>query len=89
MVDKYRHWVPDWLLRYELEHGDDRRTLRFASLVRPFSSWVALPVFAFFSAGVAIPWGGAGGNVFLQPVVYAVVLGLVVGKPLGVMMMTQ
>ena len=80
--------VPDRLLQYERDHGDEQRTLRFASVVRPVSSGIALPVFAFFSAGVAIPWNSGSGNVLAQPVMYAVILGLVVGKPIGVMLMT-
>ena len=48
--------------------------------VRPLSAGVAVPVFAFFAAGVAV--GGAGiGN----PLTAGVALGLVVGKPLGVL----
>ena len=80
--------VPERLPHYESEHGGPPRTLRFADAVRPVSSGIALPVFAFFAAGVAIPWNTPGSSPFTQPVFYAVMLGLVIGKPLGVLTMT-
>jgi NhaA family Na+:H+ antiporter len=49
--------------------------------VRPWSAAVAAPVFAFVAAGV--PLAGHGGAV-AEPVVWGVLLGLVVGKPVGV-----
>ncbi|MFI1014203.1 Na+/H+ antiporter NhaA [Streptomyces sp. NPDC020965] len=52
-------------------------------LVRPLSAGLAVPLFALFSAGVAIS-GGAVGNVFTQPETLGVVLGLVIGKALGI-----
>jgi NhaA family Na+:H+ antiporter len=48
----------------------------------PLSAGVAVPFFALLSAGVVI---GGGEEFFTHPVVLGVVLGLVVGKPLGVM----
>lgn len=50
--------------------------------VRPWSAAVAAPVFAFFAAGV--PLAGRGG-LATEPVVWGVLLGLVVGKPVGVL----
>ncbi|MFD3661399.1 Na+/H+ antiporter NhaA [Streptomyces sp. NPDC058659] len=52
-------------------------------LVRPLSAGLAVPLFALFSAGVSVS-GGAIGDVFTQPVTLGVVLGLVVGKALGI-----
>jgi len=52
-------------------------------LVRPLSAGLAVPLFALFSAGVAIS-GGALGDVFTKPETLGVVLGLVVGKTVGV-----
>ena len=53
-------------------------------LVRPFSAAVAVPVFAFFAAGVAI--GGFSGlaSSLTDPVALGIVLGLVVGKTVGI-----
>ncbi|MEU6927706.1 Na+/H+ antiporter NhaA [Streptomyces sp. NPDC046385] len=52
-------------------------------LVRPISAGLAVPLFALFSAGVTVS-GGALRDVFTQPVTLGVVLGLVVGKALGI-----
>jgi len=66
-------------------HGEQHvRTHDFDDAVRPFSSGIALPVFAFFSAGVSLVSGAGPAAVLGQPVVPAIVLGLVVGKPLGI-----
>jgi Na+:H+ antiporter, NhaA family len=54
---------------------------RLEHLLSPLSAAVAVPFFALLSAGVAV--GGDG--LFGDPVVIGVVLGLVVGKPLGVL----
>ncbi|PSM41629.1 Na+/H+ antiporter NhaA [Streptomyces dioscori] len=54
-----------------------------AHLVRPLSAGLAVPLFALFSAGVAVS-GGALGEVFTQPETLGVVLGLVVGKAVGI-----
>ncbi|MCX4235814.1 Na+/H+ antiporter NhaA [Streptomyces sp. NPDC020707] len=56
---------------------------RVEHLVRPLSAGLAVPLFALFSAGVAVS-GGALGDVFTQPETLGVVLGLVVGKALGI-----
>ncbi|MEV6021147.1 Na+/H+ antiporter NhaA [Streptomyces sp. NPDC051997] len=52
-------------------------------LVRPVSAGLAVPLFALFSAGVAIS-GGAIHDVFTRPETLGVVLGLVVGKAVGI-----
>jgi NhaA family Na+:H+ antiporter len=52
-------------------------------LVRPFSAGLAVPLFALFSAGVAVS-GGALTDVFTKPETLGVVLGLVVGKAVGI-----
>ncbi|WP_079170163.1 Na+/H+ antiporter NhaA [Mangrovactinospora gilvigrisea] len=56
---------------------------RLEHLVRPWSAGVAVPLFAFFSAGVAVS-GQALGQVFTQFAPLGVVAGLVVGKTVGV-----
>lgn len=52
-------------------------------LVRPVSAGLAVPLFALFSAGVAVS-GSALGDVFTKPETLGVVLGLVVGKAVGI-----
>ncbi|MEH3088324.1 MAG: Na+/H+ antiporter NhaA [Microbacterium arborescens] len=61
------------------------RTDTYDDAVRPFSAGIALPVFAFFAAGVAVAGAGDPAAVVFQPVVGAIVAGLVVGKALGVL----
>ncbi|NAZ81243.1 Na+/H+ antiporter NhaA [Kineococcus sp. R8] len=55
---------------------------------RPLSAGFAVPVFALFSAGVAI--GGASGfaDALSDPVALGVIAGLVVGKPVGILATT-
>lgn len=52
-------------------------------LVRPLSAGFAVPLFALFSAGVSLS-GGAVHDVFTRLETLGVVLGLVVGKTLGI-----
>ncbi|MCZ4068536.1 Na+/H+ antiporter NhaA [Microbacterium sp. H37-C3] len=67
-------------------HGESvARTDTYDDLVRPFSSGIALPVFAFFAAGVSVVGTSDPLAVVAQPVVLAIVVGLVVGKAAGVL----
>lgn len=66
-------------------HGEaEPRTHRYDDLVRPWSAGVALPVFAFFAAGVTLT-GGTASAVGQQPVFHAVLVGLLAGKLVGVL----
>ncbi|MFJ1649233.1 Na+/H+ antiporter NhaA [Streptomyces sp. NPDC088258] len=56
---------------------------RIEHLVRPLSAGLAVPLFALFSAGVSVS-GSALGQVFTRPETLGVVLGLVVGKTIGI-----
>ncbi|MGA5040149.1 Na+/H+ antiporter NhaA [Streptomyces capoamus] len=56
---------------------------RVEHLVRPLSAGLAVPLFALFSAGVSLS-GGALADVFTRPETLGVVLGLVVGKTVGI-----
>jgi NhaA family Na+:H+ antiporter len=56
----------------------------FEHTMRPVSAGFAVPVFAFFAAGVTVGgWSGLGASL-LHPITDGVILGLVIGKPLGV-----
>ncbi|MCU1574826.1 MAG: sodium:proton antiporter [Micrococcaceae bacterium] len=57
----------------------------FEQRFRPISAGFAVPVFAFFSAGVAI--GGASGlaSALQDPAAVGIVVALVAGKPLGIL----
>ncbi|WNO73244.1 Na+/H+ antiporter NhaA [Streptomyces sp. AM8-1-1] len=52
-------------------------------IVRPLSAGLAVPLFALFAAGVSVS-GGSLTEVFTRPETLGVVLGLVVGKALGI-----
>ncbi len=60
----------------------------FEHRFRPLSTGIAVPIFAFFSAGVAV--GGADGLISAlgDPVTIGIVLGLVLGKPIGILLTT-
>lgn len=57
----------------------------FEHRFRPLSSAIAIPVFAFFAAGVVV--GGTTGFPW-DPVALGVLLGLVIGKPVGIALTT-
>jgi NhaA family Na+:H+ antiporter len=54
---------------------------RLQTALHPVSAYVVLPVFALANAGVEL---GAIGKVFTEPVGLGIVLGLVLGKPVGI-----
>ncbi|MEY4993668.1 MAG: hypothetical protein RIS82_790 [Actinomycetota bacterium] len=56
---------------------------RVMHVVHPISAGFAVPVFAFFSAGVSVQ-GTSFADVVNSPVALGIILGLVVGKPIGV-----
>ncbi|MEU9238283.1 Na+/H+ antiporter NhaA [Streptomyces sp. NPDC048385] len=56
---------------------------RTEHLLRPVSAGVAVPLFALFAAGVSVSTGALG-EVFTRPEPLGVVLGLVVGKTVGI-----
>lgn len=60
----------------------------FEHRFRPLSAGVAVPVFAFFSAGVAL--GGVDGflSALADPVTIGIVIALVAGKPVGIVAVT-
>lgn len=66
--------------------ADEREALthRYVDLVQPWSAGVALPVFAFFAAGVSVVDSGGLGEALSHPVSIGVMAGLVLGKPLGI-----
>ncbi|MGV0851524.1 Na+/H+ antiporter NhaA [Mycolicibacterium phlei] len=61
----------------------------FEHRIRPLSAGVAIPVFAFFAAGVSI--GGLAGlaEAVVDPIALGIILGLVVGKPVGIFLTTR
>ncbi|ANE81023.1 Na+/H+ antiporter NhaA [Mycobacterium adipatum] len=60
----------------------------FEHKTRPISAGIAIPVFAFFAAGVAL--GGFDGlaHALGSPITLGIVAGLVLGKPIGIFLTT-
>lgn len=72
------------------QHRPDAKGLaeHIEHLVRPFSAGVAVPVFAFFAAGVGLGgWTGLR-DALQDPVAIGVIAGLVLGKPIGILAAT-
>ncbi|WP_018761704.1 Na+/H+ antiporter NhaA [Arthrobacter sp. 135MFCol5.1] len=60
----------------------------FEHRFRPISAGVAVPIFAFFSAGVLVGgWEGLA-SALSDPVALGIILGLVLGKPVGILATT-
>ena len=71
------------LTRVKLDPGEEKSPAeRLEHTLTPLSAGVAVPFFALMSAGVVI---GGGADLVSDPIVIGVVLGLVVGKPIGVL----
>lgn len=61
---------------------DDSMTHRFVHAIHPISAGFALPVFAFFAAGVTVT--GGIGQMLTNPAAIGVIAGLVLGKFIGI-----
>ncbi len=62
-------------------------TTRMAQLVSPWTSFVIVPLFALANAGIELS-GGAIGDAATSRITWGIILGLVVGKTLGVSVFT-
>ncbi|MFI1467138.1 Na+/H+ antiporter NhaA [Streptomyces wuyuanensis] len=72
------------ILRTTRDKGEDASPAeRTSHLLHPVSAGVAVPLFALFAAGVGVS-AAALGEVFTRPEPLGVVLGLVVGKTVGI-----
>lgn len=67
-----------------LVHGEKSlRAERYREKIQPLSALVALPIFALFATGVhfeTLTW-----QLLLSPILIAITVALVIGKPLGIM----
>lgn len=72
-------------MRVKTEQGENQSPLEQAlDRFHPWSAGLCVPIFAFFAAGISI--GGLSLNaVFTEPVSLGVIVGLVIGKPIGVL----
>lgn len=77
--------VMGFLVPAALIHGErEPRTHTFEHIWSPISAGIALPVFAFFAAGVSLVDDGALA-IFSQGVAVAIMVALIVGKCIGVL----
>ena len=53
--------------------------------LEPFALFIIMPIFAFANAGVHLDWAEIGGMIH-EPVTLGIVFGLVIGKPLGIVL---
>jgi len=60
--------------------------LMLEHVLHPVQVWVILPLFALANAGVAL--GGNVGEILASPLALGIIAGLVVGKPLGIILMS-
>lgn len=59
---------------------------QFEHRFRPLSAGIAVPIFAFFAAGVSVGGGDGLLRAATDPVTIGVVAGLVLGKPIGILL---
>jgi Na+:H+ antiporter, NhaA family len=57
----------------------------FEHRIRPISAGIAVPIFAFFAAGVEIGGIDGLGDSLTDPIALGIIAGLVVGKPIGIL----
>lgn len=62
-------------------------TARLGHALHPFSSFVVVPLFALANAGVHI--GGDFASLITEPVSLGIIVGLVIGKPVGVFLFAE
>ena len=60
---------------------------RYEHVWRPFTAGFAVPVFAFFAVGMPVTPGMLG-DAFGSPIALGIILGLVLGKPIGIVSAT-
>jgi NhaA family Na+:H+ antiporter len=72
-------------MRIKTKDGETESPLESAlDKFHPWSAGLCVPVFAFFAAGISIV-GISVGQAFTSPVSVGVMIGLVVGKPIGIL----
>ena len=78
--------IPVRAKRNDAEGSGGGLAEEFEHRFRPLSAGIAVPIFAFFAAGVAV--GGIEGiaRAATDPVTIGIVAGLVLGKPLGIVL---
>lgn len=65
--------------------GDDGLAGQFEHRFRPLSAGFAVPVFAFFSAGVVLGGNESLADALSDPIALGIIAGLLLGKPIGIL----
>ncbi|MDI9589188.1 MAG: Na+/H+ antiporter NhaA [Acidobacteriota bacterium] len=72
------------LVPAQRRRGAEQMTHRFVKFWNPISAGIAVPVFAFFAAGVNVVDSGGLGEVLRDPVAVGIMIGLPLGKLMGI-----
>jgi NhaA family Na+:H+ antiporter len=72
----------------ESEEAEAGLAETFEHRFRPLSAGIAVPIFAFFAAGVSVGGVEGLGAAVTDPVAIGIILGLVAGKPIGIVVTT-
>lgn len=73
------------VLRGGAVDGNDGLAGQFEHRFRPLSAGFAVPVFAFFSAGVALGGNESLADALSDPIALGIIAGLLLGKPIGIL----
>lgn len=71
------------LMVHTIETEMDDNLDRWQRKIHPLSSWLAVPIFALFAAGVPVSMESLGA-LWSEPVALGIILGLIAGKTVGV-----
>jgi NhaA family Na+:H+ antiporter len=71
----------------EMAKSSEQPARRLERFVRPWVSYVVLPIFSLANAGIELSWPGLKAAC-LDPVGQAITAGLLVGKPIGIVLFT-
>ena len=66
------------------EPDDQRPAIRLEHVIKPWSAWLIMPVFAFANAG--LPLGGLSLASLMAPLPFGIMAGLFVGKQIGIVL---
>ena len=69
-----------------LSHDLHAPAHRLIEDLHPYVTWIVMPVFAFFNAGVQLKTGFSWGEFIGHPVSLGILFGLVLGKPIGILL---
>ncbi len=69
-----------------VENSSHTNAQQLIEILHPYVIWVIMPVFAFFNAGVVFSGSFSIGDFLSHPVSMGILMGLVIGKPVGILL---